>query len=249
MSLGRGCATSASALSVPSPCDALGRPSSVPSEVEELHQGYSDVHAQVRGVMSCDLEPPIGAIGYADTQLGKNLSNTQRGSHFVEIMGLLGKRPQDKGKTGVTRPTYSPTALDCLFHAGSEDVVRDNVCFNKTLEVSNALRAFPEPMMAPEEDKRTVEEQQARQRMTAEERDLQQAIRLNSTRGKRPRAKTVQDANQSAFFNDAQQTQQTSTKSSSLLVDTPSQGQLRFLWPRFTAVLQRFNLVLQMSRG
>ena len=57
---------------------------------------------------------------------------------------------------------------------------------------------------ALEESKKTAAEEQARQRMTAEERDLQQAIRL-SEEEEAKRAKAVQDANQSALFDDGQQ--------------------------------------------
>ena len=57
---------------------------------------------------------------------------------------------------------------------------------------------------ALEESKRTLAEEQARERMTAEERDLQQAIRLSEEEEAR-RNKSVQDANQSALFDESQQ--------------------------------------------
>ncbi len=57
---------------------------------------------------------------------------------------------------------------------------------------------------ALEESKRTAAEEQARARLTAEERDLQQAIKLSEEEEAR-RAKAVQDANQSGLFDDAQQ--------------------------------------------
>ena len=59
---------------------------------------------------------------------------------------------------------------------------------------------------ALEESKRTLAEEQARERMTAEERDLQQAIRLSEEEEAR-RNKAVQDANANALFDDAQQQQ------------------------------------------
>ena len=69
---------------------------------------------------------------------------------------------------------------------------------------NGANREDDELRRALEESKKTAAEEQARQRMTAEERDLQQAIRL-SEEEEAKRAKAVQDANQSALFDDSQQ--------------------------------------------
>ena len=57
---------------------------------------------------------------------------------------------------------------------------------------------------ALEESKRTLAEEQARERMTAEERDLQQAIRLSEEEEAR-RNKAQQDSTQAALFDESQQ--------------------------------------------
>ena len=69
-----------------------------------------------------------------------------------------------------------------------------------------AGREDDELRRALEESKRTLAEEQARERMTAEERDLQQAIRLSEEEEAR-RNKALQDANQAALFDESQQQQ------------------------------------------
>ncbi|KAL1942254.1 hypothetical protein VTO73DRAFT_6318 [Trametes versicolor] len=92
---------------------------------------------------------------------------------------------------------------------------------------------------ALEESKRTAAEEQARARLTAEERDLQQAIKLSEEEEAR-RAKAVQDANQSGLFDDAQQQSQSSTNPFPL-VDTSFQNQSQFIQPQFTQIQPQFT--------
>ncbi|TFK83247.1 ENTH-domain-containing protein [Polyporus arcularius HHB13444] len=277
--------------------------------VKNYTKGYSDVQAKVREATSND---PWGPSG---TQMNELAQLSYNQDHFVEIMEMLDKRLNDKGKNW--RHVFkSLTVLDYLLHAGSENVVvyfRDNIYIIKTLkefqyvdeegkdqganvrqkakDITNLLqdesrlrherrdRAMMRDRMvrgrgedgddnenerrrsqsvpgggrrrngtnredddlrkALEESKRTAEEEQARLRMTAEERDIQQAIRL-SEEEEAKRAKAVQDANQSALFDDAQQPQPTGTNPFPL-VDTSFQGQPQFLQPQFTAVPQQFT--------
>ncbi|KAI0357133.1 ENTH-domain-containing protein [Trametes cingulata] len=92
---------------------------------------------------------------------------------------------------------------------------------------------------ALEESKRTAAEELARQRLTAEERDLQQAIKLSEEEEAR-RAKAVQDANQSSLFDDAQQQAQQQNNPFPL-VDTSFQSQSQFLQPQFTQIQPQFT--------
>ena len=114
---------------------------------------------------------------------------------------------------------------------------------------------------ALEESKRTAAEEQARQRLTAEERDLQQAIKL-SEEEEAKRMKAVEDANAASLFDNAQQQQQwvssiylvrqqvdepicrvpqqTSTNPFPL-VDTSFQNQNQFLQPQFTQIQPQFT--------
>ncbi|RPD56853.1 ENTH-domain-containing protein [Lentinus tigrinus ALCF2SS1-7] len=271
-------------------------------------KGYSDVQAKVREATSND---PWGPSG---TQMNELAQLSYNQDHFVEIMEMLDKRLNDKGKNW--RHVFkSLTVLDYLLHAGSENVVvyfRDNIYIIKTLkefqfideegkdqganvrqkakDITNLLqdesrlrherrdranmrdrmvrgrqedgeenesdrrrsqsvpgggrrrnggnREDDDLRKALEESKKTAAEEQARQRLTAEERDLQQAIRL-SEEEEAKRAQAVQDANQSSLFDDAQQAQSASTNPFPL-IDT-SQGQSQFMQPQFTAVPQQFT--------
>ncbi|OSC97001.1 ENTH-domain-containing protein [Trametes coccinea BRFM310] len=94
---------------------------------------------------------------------------------------------------------------------------------------------------ALEESKRTAAEEEARQRLTAEERDIQQAIKL-SEEEEAKRLKSLQDANAASLFDDAQQQmpQQTSTNPFPL-VDTGFQNQSQFLQPQFTQIQPQFT--------
>ncbi|KAI0808218.1 hypothetical protein C8Q74DRAFT_1231949 [Fomes fomentarius] len=270
-------------------------------------KGYSDVQAKVRESTSND---PWGPSG---TQMNELAQLSYNQDHFVEIMEMLDKRLNDKGKNW--RHVFkSLTVLDYLLHAGSENVVvyfRDNIYIIKTLkefqyvdeegkdqganvrqkakDITNLLqdesrlrherrdrammrdrmvrgrgeggeddengqrrsRSVPdrrrnggnreedELRRALEESKKTADEEQARQRLTAEERDLQQAIRL-SEEEEAKRAKAVQDANQASLFDNGQQQQPTNTNPFPL-VDTSLQAQPQFLQPQFTAVPQQFT--------
>ncbi|KAI0660166.1 hypothetical protein C8Q70DRAFT_1053387 [Cubamyces menziesii] len=96
---------------------------------------------------------------------------------------------------------------------------------------------------ALEESKRTAAEEQARQRLTAEERDLQQAIKL-SEEEEAKRMKAVEDANAASLFDNAQQQQQVPQQTSTNpfpLVDTSFQNQNQFLQPQFTQIQPQFT--------
>ncbi|KAI0052177.1 ENTH-domain-containing protein [Auriscalpium vulgare] len=93
-------------------------------------KGYSDVQSKVREATSND---PWGPSG---TQMNEIAQMTYNQNDFVEIMEMLDKRLNDKGKNW--RHVFkSLTVLDYLLHAGSENVVvyfRDNVYIIKTLK-------------------------------------------------------------------------------------------------------------------
>ncbi|THH32679.1 hypothetical protein EUX98_g1504 [Antrodiella citrinella] len=93
-------------------------------------KGYSDVQAKVRDATSND---PWGPSG---TQMNELAQMTYNQNDFVEIMEMLDKRLNDKGKNW--RHVFkSLTVLDYLLHAGSENVViyfKDNLYVIKTLK-------------------------------------------------------------------------------------------------------------------
>ncbi|TFK51276.1 ENTH-domain-containing protein [Heliocybe sulcata] len=93
-------------------------------------KGYSDTQSKVRDATSND---PWGPSG---TQMNEIAQMTYNQNDFVEIMEMLDKRLNDKGKNW--RHVFkSLTLLDYLLHAGSENVViyfRDNLYIIKTLK-------------------------------------------------------------------------------------------------------------------
>ncbi|KAH0835698.1 hypothetical protein J3R83DRAFT_9488 [Lanmaoa asiatica] len=93
-------------------------------------KGYSDTQAKVRDATSND---PWGPSG---TQMNEIAQLTYNQNDFVEIMEMLDKRLNDKGKNW--RHVFkSLTVLDYLLHAGSENVVlyfKDNLYIIKTLK-------------------------------------------------------------------------------------------------------------------
>ncbi|KAG2368439.1 hypothetical protein BDR07DRAFT_1469057 [Suillus spraguei] len=93
-------------------------------------KGYSDTQAKVRDATSND---PWGPSG---TQMNEIAQLSYNQNDFVEIMEMLDKRLNDKGKNW--RHVFkSLTVLDYLLHAGSENVVlyfRDNLYIIKTLK-------------------------------------------------------------------------------------------------------------------
>ncbi|KZV65737.1 ENTH-domain-containing protein [Peniophora sp. CONT] len=93
-------------------------------------KGYSDVQAKVREATSNDAWGPSG------TQMNEIAQMSYNQNDFVEIMEMLDKRLNDKGKNW--RHVFkSLTVLDYLLHAGSENVViyfRDNIYIIKTLK-------------------------------------------------------------------------------------------------------------------
>jgi len=93
-------------------------------------KGYSDVQAKVRDATSND---PWGPSG---TQMNEIAQLSYNQNDFIEIMEMLDKRLNDKGKNW--RHVFkSLTVLDYLLHAGSENVViyfRDNIYVVKTLK-------------------------------------------------------------------------------------------------------------------
>ncbi|KAF8321112.1 ENTH-domain-containing protein [Clavulina sp. PMI_390] len=93
-------------------------------------KGYSDTQAKVREATSND---PWGPSG---TQMNELAQLTYNQGDFVEIMEMLDKRLNDKGKNW--RHVFKAlTVLDYLLHAGSENVViyfKDNIYVIKTLK-------------------------------------------------------------------------------------------------------------------
>ncbi|PFH47050.1 hypothetical protein AMATHDRAFT_68507 [Amanita thiersii Skay4041] len=93
-------------------------------------KGYSDTQAKVRDATSND---PWGPSG---TQMNEIAQLTYNQNDFVEIMEMLDKRLNDKGKNW--RHVFkSLTVLDYCLHQGSENVViyfRDNLYIIKTLK-------------------------------------------------------------------------------------------------------------------
>ncbi|KAF9264637.1 ENTH-domain-containing protein [Marasmius fiardii PR-910] len=93
-------------------------------------KGYSDTQAKVRDATSND---PWGPSG---TQMNEIAQLTYNQGDFVEIMEMLDKRLNDKGKNW--RHVFkSLTVLDYCLHQGSENVViyfRDNIYIIKTLK-------------------------------------------------------------------------------------------------------------------
>ncbi|KIK63914.1 hypothetical protein GYMLUDRAFT_423221 [Collybiopsis luxurians FD-317 M1] len=93
-------------------------------------KGYSDTQAKVREATSND---PWGPSG---TQMNEIAQLTYNQGDFVEIMEMLDKRLNDKGKNW--RHVFkSLTVLDYCLHQGSENVViyfRDNIYVIKTLK-------------------------------------------------------------------------------------------------------------------
>ncbi|KAG8900510.1 hypothetical protein FRC00_012525 [Tulasnella sp. 408] len=93
-------------------------------------KGYSDVQAKVRDATSND---PWGPSG---TQMNELAQLTYNQQDFVEIMEMIDKRLNDKGKNWM-HVFKSLTVLDYLLHAGSENVVlyfKDNLYVIKTLK-------------------------------------------------------------------------------------------------------------------
>ncbi|KAF8168921.1 epsin domain-containing protein [Pholiota molesta] len=93
-------------------------------------KGYSDTQAKVRDATSND---PWGPSG---TQMNEIAQLTYNQNDFIEIMEMLDKRLNDKGKNW--RHVFkSLTVLDYCLHQGSENVViyfRDNIYVVKTLK-------------------------------------------------------------------------------------------------------------------
>ncbi|KAF5318302.1 hypothetical protein D9611_014361 [Ephemerocybe angulata] len=93
-------------------------------------KGYSDTQAKVREATSND---PWGPSG---TQMNDIAQLTYNQNDFIEIMEMLDKRLNDKGKNW--RHVFkSLTVLDYCLHQGSENVViyfRDNIYIIKTLK-------------------------------------------------------------------------------------------------------------------
>ncbi|CAK5272210.1 unnamed protein product [Mycena citricolor] len=115
--------------------------------VKNYTKGYSETQSKVRDATSND---PWGPSG---TQMNEIAQLTYNQGDFVEIMEMLDKRLNDKGKNwrhvfkvrkftekmmGVDRhPLQSLTLLDYLLHQGSENVIiyfKDNLYVIKTLK-------------------------------------------------------------------------------------------------------------------
>ncbi|KAM6499415.1 epsin domain containing protein [Amanita muscaria] len=93
-------------------------------------KGYSDTQAKVRDATSNDPWGPSGTLMNEIAQMTYNQND------FVEVMEMLDKRLNDKGKNW--RHVFkSLTVLDYCLHQGSENVViyfRDNLYIIKTLK-------------------------------------------------------------------------------------------------------------------
>ncbi|WVR00026.1 hypothetical protein IAU59_007168 [Kwoniella sp. CBS 9459] len=93
-------------------------------------KGYTDTQTKVRDATSNDPWGPSGTIMNEIAQLTYNQSD------FVEIMEMMDKRLNDKGKNW--RHVFKAlTLLDYCLHAGSENVViyfKDNIYIIKTLK-------------------------------------------------------------------------------------------------------------------
>ncbi|KAI9637451.1 uncharacterized protein MKK02DRAFT_32293 [Dioszegia hungarica] len=93
-------------------------------------KGYTDTQTKVRDATSND---PWGPSG---TQMNEVAQLTYNQNDFVEIMEMLDKRLNDKGKNW--RHVFKAlTLLDYCLHAGSENVViyfKDNIYIIKTLK-------------------------------------------------------------------------------------------------------------------
>ena len=113
---------------------------------------------------------------------------------------------------------------------------------NGRRRAGNGNREDDDLRRALEESKRTAAEEMDRQRMTAEERDLQQAIRL-SEEEEAKRNQAVADANASSLFDEGHQQQPAQQSTNPFpLVDTSLQvAQPQFMQPQFTAVPQQFT--------
>ncbi|GAA5913164.1 hypothetical protein JCM8208_001687 [Rhodotorula glutinis] len=93
-------------------------------------KGYSDTQVKIRDATSND---PWGPSG---TQMAEIAQMTYNQTDFVEIIEMLDKRLNDKGKNW--RHVFkSLTVLDYILHAGSDNVVqyfRENIYIVKTLK-------------------------------------------------------------------------------------------------------------------
>jgi len=98
--------------------------------VKNYTKGYSEVQTKVREATSNDAWGPSG------TQMNEVAQMTYNQQDFVEVMEMLDKRLNDKGKNW--RHVFkSLTVLDYILHAGSENVVlyfRENLYIVKTLK-------------------------------------------------------------------------------------------------------------------
>ncbi|KAF9993613.1 hypothetical protein BGZ79_001705 [Entomortierella chlamydospora] len=97
---------------------------------KNFSKGYTDIQAKVRTATSND---PWGPSGSQMNELAEATFNQQA---FLEIMEILDKRMNDKGKNW--RHVFKAlTVLDYLLHVGSENVVkyaRENTYVVKTLK-------------------------------------------------------------------------------------------------------------------
>ncbi|GAA6061033.1 hypothetical protein JCM10212_004607 [Sporobolomyces blumeae] len=101
-------------------------------------KGYSDTQTKLRDATSND---PWGPSG---TQMAEIATLTFNQNDFVEIIEMLDKRLNDKGKNW--RHVFkSLTVLDYILHAGSENVVhyfRENLYIVKTLKEFQYIDEF-----------------------------------------------------------------------------------------------------------
>ncbi|KAJ7802403.1 hypothetical protein B0H14DRAFT_1660481 [Mycena olivaceomarginata] len=98
--------------------------------VRNYTKGYSDTQTKVRDATSND---PWGPSG---TQMNEIAQRTYNQGDFVEIMEMLDKRLNDKGKKW-RHAFKSLVLLDYLLHQGSENVIiyfKDNIYVIKTLK-------------------------------------------------------------------------------------------------------------------
>ncbi|KAF9923569.1 hypothetical protein FBU30_006398 [Linnemannia zychae] len=98
--------------------------------IKNFTNGYSDMQAKVREATSNDPWGPSGS------QMNELAAASHNQHEFLEIMEILDKRMNDKGKNW--RHVFKAlTVLDYLLHVGSENVVkyaRENLYIVKTLK-------------------------------------------------------------------------------------------------------------------
>lgn len=129
-------------------------------------KGYSDTQTKVRDATSND---PWGPSG---TQMAELAQLTYNQQDFVEIIEMLDKRLNDKGKNW--RHVFkSLTVLDYILHAGSENVVHYFRYVGPPSQPSPVLGETCSPLTAPPPRQREPVRRQDAQRVPVHRRGRQ----------------------------------------------------------------------------